>query len=192
MSSETFPIASNLSVSCSMAGNTQMTANQLQWFDEGTIILKAFNSEKVRQVIHYRPFPDDGYPRRCLLERNKAFLTGVLGLWGYESLDNLSIEQMVDKIFLHSITPFQPVLWHWSPTLVCSQDAQAIAEAIESESHYHFKTIPFAEIVRVSLGYETDAVKWFSHQHTLLSKTVTEHLRHHPEEVSLYEGVEKV
>lgn len=192
MSLEIFHLASNQSVSCSIAGIPQIDEKDSWWFDEGSIILRAFNFEEIRQVIRYRPFPNDGYPRMCLLYRNEAFLTGLLGFEGHQSPEQLSLEQMVDKILLQSITPFRPVPWDWSPTPGCPQDAQAIADAIERESHYQFGTIPFAEIVRASLGYKTDAAEWFLHQHTLLCEIITEHFRHHPEEISLYKEVEKV
>lgn len=175
-----------------MAGNYRIAVGDPWWFYDGSIILKAFDSKKIRQVIRYRLFPDDGYPRMCLLERNKAFLTGLLGLEGHQSPENLTPEQMVDEIFLQCITPFRPAPWHWSPTPVSSQDAVSIAEAIESQSHYQLKTIPFAEIVRLSFGYKTEATEWFLSQHTALCEIITNHLRHYPEEIHLYKGVEEV
>ncbi|KAJ5369989.1 uncharacterized protein N7496_006081 [Penicillium cataractarum] len=189
---ETFPIASNLSISCFVSENARNAAQNSWWLDEGTIILKTFNSKRIRQVIRYRPFHDDGYPRMCLLDRAKAFLTALVEFGGHESPESLSPEQMVGKIFLHSTTPFRPVQCDWSPTPACSQDAQPIAEAIEVQSHYHFKIIPFAEIVRVYLGYNTDATDWILKQHSVLCETITQHLRHHPEQISLYTEVEKV
>ncbi|OKP13254.1 hypothetical protein PENSUB_1057 [Penicillium subrubescens] len=166
------------------------------WVDEGMVVLRSFDFEEIRKVVRYRLYPHDSVPRTFLLQRSTAFIDNFLATLsesdGHQPPEDLSHAQKVEQILLRSgLSPSPREIWSWDPAAGCRQDAQAIADSIETESHIQFGKIPFEEIVRASLGYKTDAVEWFLNQHTILYISLVRHFRRHPEEVPIYKEVEK-
>jgi hypothetical protein len=176
---------------------TKFNGSASWWVDEGTVVLNSFDIEEIRKVVRYRLFPHDSVPRTFLLQRNTAFIDRFLatlsGSDGHQPLGDLSHAQKVEQVLLRSgLSPFPREIWSWDPAAGCAQDAQAIADSIETESHIQFGRIAFEEIVRASLGYKMDAVEWFLNQHTLLYIYLVRHFRKHPEEIPIYTEVERV
>lgn len=168
------------------------------WEDEATTVLWAFNFPEISQVIRYRLFRDENFPRTSLMNRNadaiEAFLISLCDSSDQQLLMNLSHMQRVEEILRRSsIIPFRPIAWSWFPPLPGhSLDARSIADAIEAESHFQFSKMEFEEIVRASLGYSAPSVGWFLLQHTALYIHLMDHLHAYPEETTIYLEVEKV
>lgn len=168
------------------------------WEDEATTVFWAFNIPDISRVIRYGLFRDANFPRDSLLSRNAhnidAFLKAMSEPAEQQLLGNLSHVQRVEEILRRSSIPaLERVPWSWFPSPPgYSQDARAIAGAIEAESHYQFTRIAFEEIVRASLGYTAPSVEWFLLQHTACHIHLLDHLQSYPEEIPLYLEVETV
>lgn len=168
------------------------------WEDEATMVLWAFKNLEIRLVIRYGLFRDENLPRSSLLSRNvdaiEAVFLALTEPREHQLLGRLSHMQRVEEILRRSgLPPFQPIPWSWLPqTSGNSHDARAIAQAIESESHFQLSRVAFEDIVRASLGYTATSVEWFLMQHTALYIHLLDHLRIFPDEIPLYLEVEKV
>lgn len=168
------------------------------WVDEATTILWAFNSQEISRVIRYGLFLDENLPRSALQSRNADtidnFLVALAEPHEHRRLANLSHLQRVEEILRRSsIAPPYLVPWSWFPPPPGqSIDAQAFAAAIEAESVFQFRQIPFEEVVRASLGYHAASLEWFLQQHTAFYVRLLTHLRTYPEDVPRYTEVEKV
>ncbi|CAI7578262.1 unnamed protein product [Penicillium glandicola] len=167
------------------------------WEDEATTVFWAFDIQEIRRVIQFGLFRDENFPRTSLCARNvdtiDTFLIALSEPHEYQLLGSLSHIQRAEEIMRRSsIPPFQAIPWSWlppqpSPTL----DALAIAEAIEAESHFHFKQVAFEEFVRAALGYKAVFVDWFLQQHAALYIILQDHLNIYPEHIPVYIEVEK-
>ncbi|KAJ6001108.1 hypothetical protein N7481_001517 [Penicillium waksmanii] len=167
------------------------------WEDEATTVLWAFKNLEIRLVIRYGLFRDENLPRSSLLSRNvntiDAIFTAPIGPGENHLLDSLSHVQRVEEILRRSgLPPFQPVPWSWIPQApVHALDPQAIAQAIEAESHFQLSRVAFEDIVRASLGYTATSVEWFLMQHTALYMHLLDFLRMFPDGIPVYLEVEK-
>ncbi|CDM31887.1 hypothetical protein DTO006G1_6189 [Penicillium roqueforti] len=167
------------------------------WEDEATTVFWAFDIQEIKRVIQFGLFCDPNFPRSSLCTRNvdtiETFLSALSEPYESQLLGSLSHIQRVEEILRRSsISPFQEMPWSWlppqsSPTL----DARAIAAAIEAESHFQFRQIPFEEFVRAALGYNAVFVEWFLQQHAALYIMLQDHLGVYPEDIPLYTEVEK-
>lgn len=168
------------------------------WEDEATTVFWAFDIQKISRVIQFGLFLDENFPRTSLRARNAdtidKFLVALSEPHEHQLLGTLSHMQRVEEIIRRSsIPPFKAIPWSWLPPQSSStQDARAIATAIEAESHFHFKQIAFEELVRAALGYNAIIVEWFLQQHTALYILLSDHLAAFPEEIPLYIEVEQV
>lgn len=168
------------------------------WEDEATTVLWAFKNLEIRLVIRYGLFRDENLPRSSLLSRNVDAIDAVFMALTepreHQLLGHLSHMQRVEEILRRSGLPlFQPVPWSWLPqTPLYALDPRAIAQAIESESHFQLSRVAFEDIVRASLGYTATSVEWFLMQHTALYIHLLDHLRIFPDDIPVYLEVEKV
>lgn len=166
------------------------------WEDEAKTILMAYDTKSLQRVIRYRLFPDENLPRKTLRNRNantvETFLVGLIAPQEAPLVAELSHIQKVEEIIRRSrIIPHSYVPWTWFPSPETS-DPQAIAAAIDAESHLQFARIPFEEWVRYSLGYRVISVEWFLQQHTNLSFHLLNHLQGFTYDIQTYLAVEKV
>jgi hypothetical protein len=168
------------------------------WEDEATTVFWAFEIEQVSRVIRFGLFHDENFPRTSLCARNPdtidTFLVALSEAHEYQNLGNLSHIQRVEEILRRSSIPrFQAIPWSWFPhQSSLTLDPLAIAMAIETESHFHFRQIAFEELVRAALGYNAISVQWFLQQHTALYIIIINHLQAYPGDISLYADVETV
>ena len=168
------------------------------WESESATVFWGYQGLDIRLVMHYRLFQNEDLPRRFLLDRHvsaiDAIFEALVEPCEQQSFSGSTYEQKVDKILLQcSPTCSQEVLLSWGPPLPGpSLNAQAIAHAIEVQSHIQLSTIAFEDIVRALLGYTAPSVKWFLVQHEALYNRLLDHLKSHPHEISIYEEVEEV
>lgn len=165
------------------------------WEDESTTVLWAFQKE-ARLVIRYALLRNQNLLRSMLLSRNPEAIDTIINLIKPDEQQyntHLSHESKVKKILDQScLPPFNPIPWPCFPQSDQSLDAQAIAQSIETQSHFQLRTIAFEDIVRASLGYPATSVEWFLRVHTELYVRLLAHLQIHTEEIPVYEEVEKV
>ncbi|KAJ5124193.1 uncharacterized protein N7515_008018 [Penicillium bovifimosum] len=167
------------------------------WEDEATTVFWAFEIQEISRVIQFGLFRNENLPRTSLRSRNAdtidTFLAALSEPHEHQLLANLSHMQRVEEILRRSsILPFRRIPWSWLPPQSSpALDPQAIATAIEAESHFHFRQIAFEEIVRAALGYDAVSVEWFLQQHTALYIILSDHLNAYPEDIPLYTEVEK-
>lgn len=169
------------------------------WTSEVTNILWGNNVEDMRKIIRFKLCHDD-LPRSILRSRDKGTVEGfLLDLVTQEQapfMAELSQNEQVEEIIRHSrlgvvSDPFFE--WGWFPIQGRDSGHQAIARAIDAESHFQFTRIPFEEWVRYSLGYHPVApVDWFLQQHTIFYIHLLEYLKGFPGEIRKYIEVGKV
>lgn len=165
------------------------------WEDETATVLWAFQKE-VRLVIRYALLRNQNLPRSILLSRNPEAIDTIISLiepHEQQFTMHLSHESKVERILDQScLPPFKPVPWSCFPQSGQSLDAQAIAQRIETQSHFQFRIIAFEDILRASLGYTATSVEGFLRTHTELYVLLLDHLQIYPGEIPVYEEVEKV
>ncbi|KAJ5220082.1 hypothetical protein N7468_009286 [Penicillium chermesinum] len=167
------------------------------WEDEAMTVMWAFNVAEISLVIRFSLYQMGDLPREMLRRRNASaidtFLHNLADPREQQLLSTLSHAQRVEEILRRSTVQAQdPVPWGWFPPLPGhGLEPKAIALAIETESHFHFKRIAFEELVRISLGYSAPSVEWFMSQHTAFYCYLKDHLKAYPDEFPLYMEVEK-
>ncbi|KAK1144883.1 hypothetical protein N8T08_004896 [Aspergillus melleus] len=165
------------------------------WEDD--TVLWAFDVQEIKRVIRYGLFQDENLPRRALQNRNAAtidsFLLSLLEPQEKAFILNLAHVQKVEEILRRCKVISPPcVSWSWFPTQKDrALGPNAIAQAIDAESHLQFTRISFEEMVRYSLGYRVQTVDWFFQQHTALYIHLLNYLHEFPDEVEKYIEVEK-
>lgn len=157
----------------------------------------AYDVQALQRVIRYRLFRDENLPRRLLRSRNagtvEEFLYNLVAPQEVPSLAEFSHGQKVEEIIRRARVFFPSLIpWSWFPRRDANSDHQAIAAAIDSESHLQFSRISFEEWVRYSLGYQVISVEWFLQQHTNLFLHLLSYLNGNPDEIGVYVEVEKV
>lgn len=169
------------------------------WEDEATTIFWAFDVKEISRVIRFGLFQDPGFPRESLCLRNSGsidmFLAALLTSGEIVHVQYLTHVEKVEAILnrLSIQDPSQGALWSWVPPEPSDiLDVLEIADAIEAESHFHFKQIHFEDLVRAALGYNASSVEWFLQQHTALYIVLLRHFKAHPQSILLYEKIETV
>ena len=166
------------------------------WEDEAKTLLLAYDSQALQRVIRYRLFRDGNLPRRALRRRGAStiekFLLDLVTPQEVALVAQLSHNQRVEEIIRRSeMINLSFIPWSWFPPHGRC-DPEAIAAAIDAESHRQFSCIPFEEWVRYSLGYEVISVKWFLQQHTNFFLHLLNHLQGFVNDIQVYLEVEKV
>jgi hypothetical protein len=166
------------------------------WEDGAISILIAYDVQDIQRVIRYRLFRDENIPRRTLRDREPGMIMRFLSELSTPQeaplIAELSHNQKVEEIIRRSrMLTLSFIPWSWFPTQG-NCDPQAIAAAIEAESHLQFSRVPFEEWVRYSLGYRVISVEWFLQQHTNLYLHLLNHLQGFANEIQIYLEVEKV
>lgn len=168
------------------------------WEDEAKIILGGYDVQAIQRLIRYRLFDDQNLPRMVLQNRNENIVMGfLLDLVAPQEeafvkgfLQNQQVAEIIRRSRMASV-PLLP--WAWLPSWQDSDsDPEAIATAIDAESHLQFSRVAFEEWVRYSIGYRTTSVEWFLQQHTNLFIHLLTYLRGFPDEIEKYIKVEKV
>ena len=160
----------------------------------------AFDVKAIQRVIRYRLFHDENLPRNILRNRNEntveRFLLELVRPQEAEFAAKISQNEQVEEIIRRSSCSLggAPLRrWDWLPPWQdCDLDSQAIAAAIDAESHLQLSRIPFEDWVRYSLGYPVMSVKWFLQQHTKLYNLLYTHLSEFRNHFGTYVEVEKV
>lgn len=167
------------------------------WACEAKIILMGYDVKEIGRLIRYGLFYGDLH-RRVLRHRNKKtvkeFLLDLVPPQEAGLFVELSQDEQVEEIIRRSRVARIPLLpWAWLPSLqLRDSDPQAIAAAIDAESHVQFSRIPFEEWVRYSLGFRVISIEWFLQQHTNFYIHLLTYLSWFPDEIEKYIEVGKV
>ncbi|EEP75598.1 predicted protein [Uncinocarpus reesii 1704] len=172
----------------------QFHASYRWWEEEALPILWAFNIGDIKRLLQFRLYDDVDFPRKILQNRNTAILTEfIVTLFpaGRSDLPGLAHHEKVDEILRLCQTFSFPLPWNWLPSDLDGIHPITTALEIDTESVLQFKSVPFEDWVRYSLGYPTMSVIWFVEQHRELYNLVSAHLERDPDQIYAYIEVEK-